>query len=69
MSSTIDEVNMTMFDEVKAKLQSMPLSEITKVSVLLNIPLPTLHNIRYGKSKNPGVQTVQALHDHFRGKK
>jgi hypothetical protein len=56
---------MTMFQEVKAKLQGMPLSDITRLSVALDIPLPTLHNIRYGKVKDPSVNLVQKLHDYF----
>lgn len=58
---------MTMFEEVRAKLQNMPLSEINKMSVYLDIPLPTLHNIRYGKVKDPSVNLVQRLYDYFRG--
>ncbi len=58
---------MTMFEEVKAKLQNMPLAEITRLSVHLEIPLPTLHNIRYGKVKDPSVNLVQRLYDYFRG--
>jgi hypothetical protein len=56
---------MTMLEQVVKTLKAIPLSEVTKISVDLNIPLPTLHKIRYGKSKNPRILTIQALHDHF----
>lgn len=57
-----------MFEEVKKRLQMLSIKELMALSMTLDLPFSTLSNIRYGKVKDPSVNLVQKLHDHFSGK-
>lgn len=58
-----------MFEEVKRRLQNMSVKQVMELALSLDLPYSTLMNIRYGKTKDPSVNLVQKLHDHFRGLK
>lgn len=58
-----------MFEEVKKRLQLMSVKQVMELGIALDLPYSTLMNIRYGKVKDPGVNLVQKLHDHFKGMK
>ena len=58
-----------MFEEVKKRLQLMSIKQVMELAFALNLPYSTLMNIRYGKTKDPSVNLVQKLHDHFKGMK
>lgn len=58
-----------MFQEVKRRLQLMSIKELMQLSIDLDLPYSTLSAIRYGKTKDPSVNLVQKLYDHFKGVK
>jgi len=57
-----------MFEEVKKRLQGLSIKELMALSVTLDLPFSTLSNLRYGKVKNPSVNLIQKLHDHYEAK-
>jgi len=55
----------SFFSAVLARLRAVRHSDLPDVAERSGVPKSTLLKIRYGEVKNPGVQTVQALHDYF----
>lgn len=58
----------SFFSDVLAKLRAVKHSDLGLVAEGSGVPRSTLMKIRYGEVKNPGVLTVQALHDYFQAK-
>lgn len=58
----------SFFSAVLARLRAVKHSDLPEVAERSGVPKSTLLKIRYGEVKNPGVQTVQALHDYFVGR-
>lgn len=55
----------SFFDRVLTKLRAVPYPDLDVVARATGISLSNLRKIRYGEVRNPGVQTVQALHEYF----
>lgn len=58
-----------MLEEVVNNLKKMTTREVMILSLNLDVPYDTLNNIKYGRSKDPRVNIIQKLHDHFQGAK
>ncbi|WP_343499677.1 helix-turn-helix domain-containing protein [Achromobacter denitrificans] len=50
---------------VLARLRQVKHSDLAEVARLSGVPESTLRKLRYGEVKDPRVQTVQALSNHF----
>ncbi|OZI62151.1 hypothetical protein CAL28_23310 [Bordetella genomosp. 11] len=56
---------LSFFDCVLARLRAVPYTELQSVADATRVSISHLRKIRYGEVRNPGVQTVQALHEYF----
>ncbi|OZI46970.1 helix-turn-helix domain-containing protein [Bordetella genomosp. 5] len=56
---------ISFFERVLVRLKAVPYAELQAVADATNVSISHLRKIRYGETRNPGVQTVQALHDYF----
>jgi len=55
----------SFFDRVLARLRAVPYADLQGVADATRVSISNLRKIRYGEVRNPGVQTVQALHSYF----
>lgn len=53
------------FDQVLNRLKAVPFADLEVVAEATGISVSNLKKIRYGEVTNPGVRTVQHLHDYF----
>jgi hypothetical protein len=51
--------------EVIRRLQSHPYSEVVDIAAKSGIPEPTVRKIFYAQTKNPRMDTIDALRDYF----
>jgi predicted transcriptional regulator len=54
-----------LWTDARARVQRLPLSELTDVAAGSGVPLTTLVKIKYGTTRNPRVETVMKLIEHF----
>ncbi len=52
--------------EIRSLLESLTLRQLHILSDLSGIPFPTIRNIRYGATPNPGIETVRQVLIHVR---
>lgn len=56
---------MDILTFVKTKLSDRNMAQLAEISDETHIPLPTINGIKYGKTENPRIKTIQPLLDYF----
>lgn len=56
---------MGILETVLERLDAFKYSELRGLAAASGVPLGTLVRIRYRQAKNPRVETIQKLADHF----
>lgn len=60
---------MDILTFVKTKLSDCNMAQLAEVAAASNVPLPTINGIKYGKTENPRIKTIQPLLNYFSEKK
>lgn len=47
--------------EIREKLQAMPLAQMADLGKRVGVPFPTLMKIRYGQTANPQLDTARLI--------
>jgi|APLak6261665767_1056052.scaffolds.fasta_scaffold00098_21 hypothetical protein len=56
---------MDILNFVKTKLDECNLAQLEDISILTNVPMPTIIKIKYNQTPNPGIKTIQPLLTYF----
>jgi hypothetical protein len=60
---------MDILTFVKTKLSDCNMAQLAEIADESKIPLPTISGIKYGKTENPRIKTIQPLLNYFNEKK
>ena len=56
---------MTNIHEALHVVKGMTEAQLTALAMRSGVPLPTLHKIRYGQTKNPRIDTVVRIAENL----
>ena len=60
-------MDKTFLQFVRAELAKRRPASFVEIANATDLPVSTIRKVHYGEIKNPGVDTVQRLYDHFKG--
>lgn len=56
---------MTTWPDIRSRIAATRVSELRALAELAGVPVATLTKIKYGQTRNPRIETVIRLQDHF----
>ncbi|HNB43269.1 MAG TPA: hypothetical protein PLL72_03640 [Burkholderiaceae bacterium] len=51
--------------EVRARLADLSLAQLDELAAASGVPCPTIYKIKYGQTRNPGIETVRRFIGHI----